>query len=281
MSEPKSWRVIVLSTGELPIEAKLGEERRRKAKAGQLVRMLDVQCNRAFGVFDDAGSSGDAGNLAKAFRTAATSAYGTAGPEFVRRLIAEDVTSDELRMMVSDFVETATPSGAVGQVARAAQRLGLIAVAAELAAELGVVPWQPGEANAAAAWALRCWVEGRGGTQPAEVRQAVEQIRLIIEQHGESRFEALDDTEARPVANRLGWRKGAGASREWMVPSEIWKAEICAGLDAKMVARVLAERGMVERANDGFQPVRKIGGAKNASTSSSQPSSTGARMNLK
>ncbi len=55
--------------------------------------------------------------------------------------------------------------------------------------------------------------------------------------------------------------KGSGAAREWMIPSETWKAEICQGLDPKLVARVLAKRGMLLRAGDGFQPVRKIGGA--------------------
>ena len=87
------------------------------------------------------------------------------------------------------------------------------------------------------------------------------QVRLFIEQHGESRFEPVDDPDARPGNNRAGWRKGSGAAREWMIPSETWKAEIGQGLDPKLVARVLAERGMLLRAGDGFQPVRKIGGA--------------------
>ena len=50
MREPKSWRVMVLSTGELPVEAKLREDRGRKARAGQLVRMLDIPADRGFGV---------------------------------------------------------------------------------------------------------------------------------------------------------------------------------------------------------------------------------------
>ena len=49
--------------------------------------------------------------------------------------------------------------------------------------------------------------------------------------------------------------------REWLIPPEVWKSEICNGLDSTMVARTLAERGMLLRASDGFQPVRKIGGA--------------------
>jgi hypothetical protein len=47
-----------------------------------------------------------------------------------------------------------------------------------------------------------------------------------------------------------------------MIPPEVWKTEICNGLDATLVARTLSERGMLQRAGDGFQPVRKIDGAR-------------------
>jgi hypothetical protein len=67
---------------------------------------------------------------------------------------------------------------------------------------------------------LSQWIDGRGGTEPAEVLQAIEQVRLFIEQHGESRFKALDDPDARPVNYRAGWRKGSGPDREWMIPRE-------------------------------------------------------------
>jgi len=265
LREPKSWRVLVLSTGEIPIETKLAEDRGRKARAGQLVRMLDIPADRGrgFGAFDHGGSDGDAGALAKAFKQAAISAYGTAGLEFVRRIIAEEVTGDNVRAMVADFTASNVPARSDGQIDRAAHRLGLIAAAGELATAMGLVPWQASEARDAAAWALAQWIEGRGGTEPAEVRQAIEQVRLFIEQQGESRFEALDDADAWPVNNRAGWRKGSGPNREWMIPSEVWKTEICNGLDATLVARTLSERGMLLRAADGFQPVRKIdGGSK-------------------
>lgn len=54
LREPKTWRVLVLSTGEAPIETKLAEDKGRKARAGQLMRMLDVSADRgaSFGVFD-------------------------------------------------------------------------------------------------------------------------------------------------------------------------------------------------------------------------------------
>jgi putative DNA primase/helicase len=260
MREPKSWRVMVLSTGEITVESKLTEDRGRKPRAGQSVRMLDIPADRGFGVFDYAGPDDDAGKLAKAFKQAAMSAYGFAGPEFVRRLIDEAVTGDDVRGQVGEFLSAHVPPGADGQVDRAAQRFGLIAAAGELATLFGVTPWREGAATAATAWALDQWISQRGGTEPAEARQAVEQVRRFIEAHGEYRFEPLDNGDARDVPNRAGWRKGEGGDREWFIPSETWRAEICAGLDSKFVARTLADAGILRPSNDGNQQVRRIDG---------------------
>ena len=159
LREPKSWRVLILSTGEIPITTKLAEDRGRKARAGQLVRMLDIPADRGkgFGAFDHGGPGNDAGALAKAFKQAAVSDYGTAGPEFVRRIIANgaEEVSGVIRDFINAFVETNVPLGSDGQINRAAQRLGLIAAAGEYAVKLGVVPWPEGEAKSAAAWALK------------------------------------------------------------------------------------------------------------------------------
>ncbi|MCX7310233.1 MAG: DUF927 domain-containing protein [Alphaproteobacteria bacterium] len=261
--EPKSWRVLYISSGELPVDAKLAETPGRKARAGQLVRLLDVPAERGagFGVFDNAGPDGDAGALARSIKLQATLAYGTAGPAFVRRLITDAVTGEDVRQLISQFVVAMVPNNADGQVERAAQRFGLIAAAGELAAKFGIVPWRVGAARDAAAWALERWIELRGGTEPAEARQAVEQVRLFIEQHGEARFSPVDDADARPVANRAGYRKGGGAEREWWVLREVWRQEICAGHDAKFVARVLADAGMLRTQSEGLQCKVRVGSA--------------------
>jgi putative DNA primase/helicase len=86
-------------------------------------------------------------------------------------------------------------------------------------------------------------------------------VRLFVEQYGESRFEPVDDGDARPVINRAGWRKGSGAERRWYVPPEIWRSEICNGLDAIFVARSLAERGLLARQPSGdLQSVVRVQG---------------------
>jgi uncharacterized protein (DUF927 family) len=211
-------------------------------------------------VFDNPGPDGDAASLATEFKLAATSAYGTAGPEFVRRLIGEPVTGDALRMLVNDFVKAYVPAGSDGQIDRAAQRLGLIAAAGELAIQFGLTPWREREATEAAAWALARWIDGRGGTEAGEVSQAIGQVRHFIEAHGESRFDSLDEADAKPVNNRAGWRKGSGEDRRWLILPEVWKLDVCAGLDARAAAETLAKRGMLVKASDGFQKVEKIAG---------------------
>ena len=261
LREPKSWRVLFLSSGELPAEVKLSETPGRKSRAGQLVRLLDIPADRGagFGVFDNGGSDGDAAALAKAIKLAATSAYGTAGPEFVRRLIDDGVTSDDVRVLISNFVAATIPAAADGQVERAAQRFGLIFAAGELATMFELVPWSAAAARDAAAWALARWIELRGGNEPAEARQAIETVRLFIEQHGDARFVPVDDADARPVANRAGYRKGSGREREWWLLPEVWKSEICAGQDAKFVGRTLTNAGMLRTQSEGLQCNVRVG----------------------
>ena len=172
LRQPKSWRELILSSGEMPIETKIAEDRGRKPRAGQLIRMLDIPADRGlgFGAFDNAGPDGDAGLLAKASKRAAVLNYGTAGPEFVRRIIAEgaDTVATMVRDAIERFVAKNVKAGSDGQIDRVARRLGLIAAAGELATILGVTPWREGEATEAAAWAFARWIERRGGTKPAE-----------------------------------------------------------------------------------------------------------------
>ncbi len=252
-----TWRAMILSTGEVPAAVKIAEDHGRKAHAGQGVRMLDIPADagRGFGVFDSAGPDDDPGKLAEAIKHAATNAFGVAGPAFVRCLIDKGIpaVTQRVKAMSTGFVEAHVPAAADAQVRRAAERLGLIGVAGELACGWGIVPWQEGEALESARQALADWIAARGGTAAAEEAEMLAQVRRFFEAHGEARFEALGDTidpafslDSRPVANRAGWRRGSGERREWLVMKEAWK-EICDGLDPTATARLLAQKGILRR----------------------------------
>jgi uncharacterized protein (DUF927 family) len=265
LRSPLTWRTLVLSTGEMRLSDKLRENNQR-AMAGQSVRLIDVPADagKGLGIFDHAGEHGSAKELADAIKQAARASYGTAGPAFLERLIEYGLEAAEAAVAatVARFRAEVVPVGADGQVQRAADRFGLVAAAGELAGEFGVVPWPSGEAHRAAVSCFQAWMDERGGTEPAEVAEAIARVRRFIEAHGQSRFEEVGPEILIPrlVANRAGYRKGAGAYEEWWVLPETWKAEVCAGLDPTRTARILNDRGMLVRSSDGFQSVRKIGG---------------------
>jgi putative DNA primase/helicase len=258
-----TWRLMMLSTGELRMADKLIEGNQR-ARAGQEVRLIDIRADAGagFGVFGHAGPDDNTKMLADALKAAARTFYGTAGPEFVRRLIANGIekSTDAIKEMINKFKEYAPPS-ADGQVLRICDHFALVAAAGELARELGVVHWKKGAAIEAARQCFSDWFETRGGVEAGEVQAVISQLRLFIERHGDSRFEPTDKPSERSINNRAGWRRGEGVQREWLIPTETWKAEVVLGHDPHFAARVLADRGMLATGNDGgLTRVMKIHG---------------------
>jgi putative DNA primase/helicase len=260
LRETMTWRALVLSTGEFPIEIKLGESAASrfgggKHRGGQSVRLVDIKADRELGAFDDVKGMTGAEFVAECQREAATH-YGTTGPEFVRLLIERGVTGEDVRGKVAAFLENHLHNAkdkdgrlkwpeVSGQAERVAERFGLIAAAGELATEFGVTPWAAGEATAAAAEIFDHWLRGRGGANPHEERQAIEQVRLFIERYGDSRFDPDLGTD-RPAHDRAGWREGESDRRRWYVSTEVWSKEVCAGLDPAFVAKTLAALGISE-----------------------------------
>ena len=250
----KTWHVTILSTGELGIVTKINEAGKR-ARAGQEVRIVDIDADaeKGFGVFDHAGTDGSK-RLADNLKKASAASYGVAGLAFVRAIKTTGIESivttiRETQEIFRTGVIEGTPSG---QVLRVADRLGLVAAAGELAINLGILPWQAGTVAAAVRIIFDGWHEDRGGDGPAEVRSAIEQIRSILERHGDGRFDRTPpDINARPVVDRLGYAHGEGSKRQWWILPQTWRDAFCRGFDAKMISRALVERGLLLPGDDG------------------------------
>lgn len=280
LRNPKTWEVMLASTGEMPIETKITEVKGQKAHAGQLVRLLDIPANsgKGSGIFDTADMDKEtSAKLINRIKREATTAYGVAGPAFVRQLIEHAVDEDGVHALVAAFVKKHTPVGADEQVIRAVQRFALVAAGGELATKFGVTPWAEGAAEAAAKHVLDCWVKQRGGIAAAEDTQAVASVRGVIEMYGEVRFDEFgkmatnfdgtpmkDAKTGEPVMEyskpsfvRYGFRKGAGAAREWYVLPEMWKVEFCRGADPVLVAQTLRDKGML-RASEADHLTMKV-----------------------
>ncbi len=276
------WRVIVISTGELSIEQHAASVGKRSS-AGAEVRMIDLPSDGLpFGLFEDlrAHASGDL--FARHLTRQCAEVYGTAGPAWVERIAADpEIIAEAARRAVAEFVRDHAGANAAGQVARVAARFGSIAFAGEAATAAGLTGWAKGDALGAARSCFRAWLDARGGTANLEERQILQAVRAFLQAHGESRCPWLhrsadDHRPDKPL--RIGYRvlikdgervRGDGDAfskieagygdtlaeqgvelHYWIWP-EVFRAEMCAGVDHKFASRLLLARGWLRGEKDG------------------------------
>ncbi len=253
-----SWNVMFVSSGEISLADLAGRDARgsKRSAAGQEVRILDFEADAGagLGLFETLHDAESAEALARTIKEGIGYAYGIAGPTYVERMIEEkDRIPTKIKGSIDRFAAEHVPTAANGQVARAARRFGMIAAAGELAVDLGVLPWPSGEATKAAGVVFRQWLASRGGgTGAAEDRDAVAKVRAFLEMHGSSRFEPLTgDEDGIRINHRAGFWRDREGGREYLVLSEAWKNEVCAGMDSKRVATVLGDRDLLLRDSAG------------------------------
>lgn len=262
------WRLLFLSSGELSLDAKIAEGG-RKVAAGQQVRIVDIPADAGagHGLFEALHGFPSADAFARHLKMAAGEHYGHPTRGFLQTLVNNfDAIAPTVKGHVDEFIAENCPKNADGQVSRVAARFGLVAAGGEMATAAGVLPWPEGEATRAAARCFRDWLTARGGIEPAEEAEAIAAVRHFIELHGNSRFEAMGELAPRDgigapidqrITNRVGFRRRAeGGGIEYLVLPESWKSEVCAGLDASAVAKVLNARGLLVAGGDGKPQVK-------------------------
>src|SRR5690606_24564156 len=91
--------------------------------------------------------------------------------------------------------------------------------------------------------------------------EALSAVRRFIELHGNSRFEPMGDLAPRDgmgasidarIQNRAGFRRRDDEGGiEYIVFPQVWRGEVCAGLDPVTVAKTLAARGVLKPGSGG------------------------------
>jgi putative DNA primase/helicase len=249
-----TWRTFLLSTGEITLADKISEDGRRRATAGQQVRILDIPADAGAGkgAFEDLHGSPDGAAFSRRLRDAAKDFYGTPLVVFLERLTENPAEWAVWIEKVRRSFEAELKMSAVdGQVSRALSRFSLIAAAGEMATSLEITGWNKGDAVSAASRCFEAWLARRGSTGPLEIEAGIRQVRKFIEAHGESRFTPWnEDASTRPTINRAGFRKPTEDGDVFFVLPESWR-EICTGYDAGLIARELARRELLIPGPDG------------------------------
>jgi uncharacterized protein (DUF927 family) len=188
---PRTWRVVVLSTGEVPVQAVI-EATGRKARGGQLVRMVDVPATGEDGGIIHEPHDREPAEFVHRTKRACANHFGTAGPAFVRFLCQQGTIADLCKRVGGELAEAhrlLAPEGAAEEVSRVVRRFALVLVAGQLASSARVLPFSHAEVEKAVRLVLGRWldVHGRG---PME--RALEQLRAFLLRN-ESRFRDHED----------------------------------------------------------------------------------------
>lgn len=240
----RKWRNYILSSGEVGLSDIIAGEG-KKVKAGQEIRLCDIPANVGkYGVFDELHGHEDGSKFAVAIKKAAKENYGLAGVAFIQNVIKHRESIIEFAQEMENHFHSTLPAGSDGQIIRVSNRFAHVAAAGELATEWGLTGWPKGEATKASLSCLEDWICTRGGVMPHEVKEALTQVRHFFANHGSSRFTDWQLSFHSPQ-NRAGFKRLIKDEYEYFVFPDVFKKEICAGLNHTFVSSLLIERGIL------------------------------------
>ena len=282
MRDTATWRLLFISSGEAGLTEHMALAG-RKPKAGQEIRLLDIPADagKGFGIFDTLHDHIGGAAFSKVLNEAVSKHYGVASIAFLNKLVDNlDKISSHVKKLQKEFTEKHLSGDAGGQANRAALRFALIAAAGEIATVWGITGWSNGEAIAAADTCFKAWLSQRGGAGNQEHRAMLAQVQRFFELHGESRFAdwerpASDTSQHAPkTLIKAGYRKHFDAKdaagnviytgetysdgdekkardTEFFVYTEVFRSEICAPHDYKIIQKLLDKHGALIRPNSG------------------------------
>ena len=209
LARTMTFRNIVLSTGESDFQFEL-ERRKLPCDGGLDVRLAGINAEHwAYGAFNDTHKMANGADFAESIKRTACANYGWAGRDFLGRLCCELVNDRDgfikkMHKRHSDWIESFCPSGCDGQVRRVAARFALVAVAAGLAIEWGILE---AGTDLAVVEIFQAWIRDRRGVGSHEAQIIVENVKNFILYEGQKYLVAPGPKdEAQRTCNLYGLR---------------------------------------------------------------------------
>ena len=239
--EPLTWRVCILSSGEDDIETRL-KSAGIQIKAGQRVRILGVRVTSE-DLQDLHGFQNPMDFIAEAEKNFAQY-YGTAGPEFVRYVVANlKLLRDKLPSLVNEQaavlcreIEPCDP-----QILRVAKKFALYQIAGHLASVWGILPHTEAEIDQAVELCFARWLSRWGSTTSSEETEVLERIRSYVEVN-QRNFIPNRLGYDRPMPNPCaGYIEDGEEDSEFYFYATFFRDTVLKGLDIEYAVDVLVK----------------------------------------
>jgi putative DNA primase/helicase len=216
----------------------------RKAKAGQLVRLLNIPLSKAihFQEYQNGKQHADA------LKDAWQHQHGAAGREWVKWLADHQQKAKDAVRAAEARWRGLIPADYGEQVHRVGARFAILE-AALLLGEV-ITGWDTQTSRDAIQHSFNVWVR-EFGTGNKEHQQIIEQCEAFLNAYGMSRFAPLDyDPRDLPIHELYGYRDKGGESDEpvlfYVLPTP-FRDQLAKGFNKDTAARILSEAGMLKK----------------------------------
>lgn len=262
MRQQFTWRLLVLSTGEVSLVDRIEQDGQRRAMGGELVRFLGIPIDEL--PVDESMSHAEGEALANRLKAMVGEHYGHAGRHFVRALLSAYPNYQEL----SDAVRTAVDATTQDLIAqfeqewvlkpphrRALRQFALLHVCGCAACDYGSIPFSVDDVDRAITSAIRAWLKGFPGTDESDRLPAL--LRSYF--YCEDRRYAVDLA----TENRREWEDGGWMPDVFYHDGKVWFSPeafevACEGQPPKRVAKALDRLGILHRHDGDGQLKAKI-----------------------
>lgn len=239
------WRVTVLSSGELTLAERAAQAGHR-IKGGAEIRLLNIPADagEGNGLFENLHLALSAREFAEDLKQSCSEHAGYPLRKFIRFI----TTNCDVQALI-DHKERFVlrhAGDASGEVKRAAGHFGLLAAAGELATRANITTWSKGEADSAAERGLKDWLALRGGDGSVDVLMAADRVLAFISANGSSRFQHKQRPDDR-IVNRAGFYQNGESGTEYLILADVFRTELCHGVNAADVAAELEQRKCLRR----------------------------------
>jgi uncharacterized protein (DUF927 family) len=240
---------MLLSSGEISLADHIACSGRR-AKAGQTVRLVDIDADgdAGMGVFENLHGAPSPDELSRHLTRCAGAIYGTPIRAFLTHVAEhrQDVVEFIIRYR-EELLQIWVSSAMSGELTRIAGRFAFVAAAGEAAARSArVLTWPPSACTESIARCFRRFVSAHDPKGNFDTESGIRRVRQFLEMHGSSRFQATEGTLGDRIVNRAGFKRVADDGEfEYLCLPETFTNEICAGHDARAVAKAMAQHGFL------------------------------------
>ncbi|MDI2112131.1 DUF927 domain-containing protein [Commensalibacter nepenthis] len=263
----KTWRSIFLSSGEVMLDQKMGEDQ-RSSKMGQKVRFMEIPADAGanMGLFEDIHEFKEAGLFASYLQTQSAKFYGTVGLAFIESLCKARQNNEEgFKQQLIQAIEQRTQAllsknttSKDGAIRTIAQRCALIEQAGLLAIEYGIFPFDQNMIIQSTEQCFKDWINHNPNLQEHEEKQMILHIKHYLETHGANRFIDMTFADTDRTPHRVGYKKkNTNGVFDYLILAQNWEKDMCKGFNAKEVAKALMKTDLLEQ-KEGVRPNYKL-----------------------